>query len=112
MNHNEQLVSDANIKDPRVDIFLLTKPPCSDRARFCLRLIARSENAIVYLAGDGVYNLFEKALEALPRYRVLACREDLEARGVQAGDKTTVPADFYERLVNDAMNKNSRIYTF
>lgn len=112
MSHNEQLVSGTDIKDSRMDIFLLTKPPCSDHARLCLRLIARSENAVLYLAGDGVYNLLEKALEALPRDRVLACREDLEARGVQAGDNTTVPADFYERLVNDAMSKSSRIYTF
>jgi len=71
-----------------------------------------SENAVLYLAGDGVYNLLEKAPEALPRDRVLACKEDLEARGVQAGDKTTVPVDFYERLVKDAMSKNSRIYAF
>jgi tRNA 2-thiouridine synthesizing protein B len=110
MDYSEQLLLDT--KESRVDIFLLTKPPCSDRARFCLQLIKRSENAVLYLAGDGVYNLLEKALEALPLDEVLACREDLEARGVQAGDKTTVPVDFYEQLVDDAMNESSRIYTF
>jgi tRNA 2-thiouridine synthesizing protein B len=110
MDNDEQLLSDT--KESKVDIFLLTKPPCSDRARFCLRLIAQSENAVLYLAGDGVYNLLEKAPGALPLYGVLACREDLEARGVQAGDKTIVPVDFYEQLVKDAMNKSSRIYTF
>ena len=41
MDHNEQLLSDN--KEPKTNIFLLTKPPCSDRARFCLRLIAQSK---------------------------------------------------------------------
>lgn len=84
MRYNRQLHSDT--KGPRVDIFLLTKPPFSERARFCLRLIAQSENAVLYL--------------------------DLEARGVQAGDKTVVLFDFYERLVEDAMNKESKLYAF
>ena len=84
---------------------------------------------MVYLAGDGVYNLLGRdeagkagqagqcpagqALAALvPRHRILACREDLEARGVSADGKATVPADFYESLVDDMMREGSRIYTF
>lgn len=110
MEQNKQFYSDT--KDPRVDVFLLTKPPFSERARFCLRLIAQSEDAVLYLAGDGVYMLLEGALENLPLNRIVACKEDLEARGVQAGDKTVVLVDFYERLVEDAMNKDSKLYAF
>jgi len=110
MDQNEQLVSDT--KEPEVDIFLLTKPPHSDRARFCLQLIAQSENAILYLAGDGVYNLLENALEALSQDRILACKEDLEARGIQAEDKAIVPSDFYEQMVGDVMYERRRLYTF
>jgi len=110
-------------------IFLLTKTPQSERARQCLRLLAKSQDAVVYLAGDGVYNLLgrgdepggirqaanqaDKSLTVLvPRHRILACREDLEARGISADGKATVPADFYDRLVDDMMREGSRIYTF
>ena len=109
-------------------IFLLTKTSQSERTRLCLRLIASSEDAVVYLAGDGVYNLLGrdepggirqaanqayKSLTVLvPRHRILACREDLEARGVPADGKATVPADFYDRLVDDMMREGSRIYAF
>lgn len=113
MDHVEQSLSDT--KKPRgdmVDIFILTKPPHSDRAKFCQRLIAKSEDAFLYLAGDGVYNLLERSLMDLPPERVLACREDLEARGVQAGDKAIAPADFYEQLAEKVMSKSSRVYTF
>ena len=106
----------------------MTKTPQSERTRLCLRLLAKSQDAVVYLAGDGVYNLLgrdepggirqaanraDKALTGLvPRHRILACREDLEARGVSADGKATVPADFYDRLVDDMMREGSRIYTF
>ena len=110
-------------------IFLLTKTPQSERARQCLRLLAKSQDAVVYLAGDGVYNLLgrgdepggihqaanqaDQALTVLvPRHRILACREDLEARGISADGKATVPPDFYDRLVDDMMREGSRIYTF
>lgn len=109
MECNEQLL--LNAKESKVDIFLLTKPPCNGRAKLCLQLVTRSENAALYLAGDGVYNLLEKGLEALLCDRVLACKEDLEARGVQTGDKTTILDDFYERLVKDMMQAR-KIYTF
>ncbi len=121
MSLDEQLLYDAkghnkypseNTKCSNLDVFLLTKPPCSERARLCLRLIKQSKNAVLYLSGDGVYCLLGKSIEALPRDRILACKEDLLARGVQAEDKATIPVNFYERLVEDAMNRSSRIYTF
>lgn len=96
----------------RMDVFLLTKPPKTDRARICLQLMARSEDAVLYLAGDGVYNLVDDALEALAGERIYACREDLEARGVQPGVAAATPSDFYERLVEDMMSDGNRIYTF
>ena len=83
---NSELLNDSH--SSQMDVFLLTKPPKSDRARICMRLIARSENAILYLAGDGVYNLLDDAIKALPRERIFACKEDLEARGVQPGGDT------------------------
>jgi sulfur relay protein TusB/DsrH len=75
-------------------------------------LIARSENAILYLVGDGVYNLLDDALKALTRERILVCKEDLEARGVQHGGIVAVSNDFYERLVEDILLDENRIYTF
>ena len=97
----------------KTEIFLLTKPPHSDRTKLCLHLMEYSDNGVLYLAGDGVYNLLEAAsLGALPRERILACKEDLEARGVQAGERAIVPEDFYKLLVEDMISEGSRIYTF
>lgn len=109
----------------------MTKTPQSERTKLCQRLLvclAGSIDAMVYLAGDGVYNLLgrdelnctsqtasqaSKTLWALlPRDKIMACREDLLARGVCADDKATVPANFYEKLVDDMMAEGSRIYTF
>lgn len=105
-------------------IFLLTKTPQSERARLCQQLARQSKNAVLYLAGDGVFNLLAEVvgpydapalattLAALPVDRIIASKEDLEARGVQAEDKAVVPDDFYGRLVDDMMQESSRIYTF
>jgi len=95
------------------EIFLLTKPPHSDRTKLCFHLMEHSQNAVLYLAGDGVYNLLEAASQgALPRERILACKEDLEARGVQAGDRAIVPGDFYKFLVEEMISEGSLIYSF
>jgi tRNA 2-thiouridine synthesizing protein B len=95
------------------EIFLLTEPPHSDRTRVCFQLMEHSGNAVLYLAGDGVYNLFEVAsLKVLPKQSILVCKEDLEARGVRAEGAATVPENFYELLVKDIMLESSRIYTF
>jgi tRNA 2-thiouridine synthesizing protein B len=93
-------------------IFLLTKPPQSVRAGLCRRLMEQSRDAVLYLAGDGVYNLAGEALSALPRERIIACREDLEARGIRSDGRAALPVDFYGALMDDIMNQNSRIYTF
>jgi tRNA 2-thiouridine synthesizing protein B len=97
----------------RRDIFILTKPPQSDRTRLCLRLMERSETAVLFLAGDGVYSLLDPAfLETLPEVRILACREDLEARGVPPGGRAAVPKSFYELLIEEIASEGSRIYAF
>jgi len=94
-------------------IFLLTKPPHSDRAKLCLHLIEHLDNASLYLAGDGVYNMLEfDLLRAVSEKRILACKEDLEARGVQAEEGVMVPENFYEHLVKDMASEGSQIYTF
>jgi sulfur relay protein TusB/DsrH len=97
----------------KIEIFLLTKPPHSDRAKLCLHLMEHSDNAILYLAGDGVYNLVDAAsLKSSARERILVCKEDLKARGMQAGEKAIVPEDFYKLLVEDMISEGGRIYTF
>lgn len=91
-----------------VDIFLLTKPPKSDRAGLCLRMMERASSAALYLAGDGVYCLLDDRFAG--RGRVVACREDMEARGVQAESSVLVPEDFYGTLVEAMMEEGARIY--
>ena len=95
-------------------IFLLTKPPQSDRAKLCIHLMERlGKNATLYLAGDGVYNMLEfDLLRAVSEKRILACKEDLEARGLQAEGGVIVPENFYEHLVKDMASEGSQIYTF
>lgn len=95
------------------EIFLLTKSHHSDRTMICPPQRGHSENFVLYLAGDEVYNMFETAsVEDLTR-GVMACKEDLEARGgVGAGDRVIVPEDFYKLLVEDMMQKCSKIHIF
>ena len=105
-------------------IFLLTTTPHSERTGLCLRLVVSSEDAVVYLAGDGVYNLLGRAeaVEAgqvgqdlvmlVARNRIIACQEDLEARGISADGKATMPVDFYESLVDDMMGDGNQVYSF
>jgi len=94
------------------DIFLLTRPPRSERTELCFRLMEHGEDPVLYLAGDGVYNLLDEALMGELPGRVLACKEDLEARGVQAGEGVRVPVDFYQLLVEEMISEGSRIYSF
>jgi len=97
----------------RKDIFLLTKPPHSQRAALCRSLLERSMNPVLYLAGDGVYNLLEAAhLKSHPGVIILACQEDLLARGIQAGEVANVTEDFYRLLVVDMASNNCHIYVF
>lgn len=95
------------------EIFLLTKPPHSQRADLCRLLLERSKDAVLYLAGDGVYNLLEApSLKFQPGVRVIACQEDLQARGIQAEEGATVTEDFYRLLVEDMDSDSSKIYVF
>lgn len=97
----------------KTEIFLLTKPPHNDRAKLCFHLMEHSKNAVLYLAGDGVYNLLAAtSLKALPRERIFTCKEDLEARGLEAGKRAIVPEDFYKFLVDDMISDSIRIYAF
>jgi len=99
-------------QEPGMDVFLLTKPQKADRTKLCLQLMARSENAALYLAGDGVYNLLDESLEAIAKGRIFACREDLLARGVQPKVTASILNDFYEILVVDMMENKTRIFAF
>jgi len=94
------------------DIFLLTKPPKSERTELCLSLMEHSEDPVLYLAGDGVYNLLDEALMREWPGRIMACNEDLEARGLQAEEGVRVPEDFYQLLVEEMVAEGSRIYSF
>jgi len=95
------------------EIFLLTKPPSSDQTILCFQLMKHSKNAVLYLAGDGVYILLDSAsLKALPKESILVCKEDLQARGVQDEGRATVPENFYELLVEDIMIEDNRIFAF
>jgi tRNA 2-thiouridine synthesizing protein B len=94
------------------DVFLLTKPPQSERSEFCLKLLARSEKSRLYLAGDGVYHLLNQAWDLPPSCEVRACKEDVAARGIVLRRKAEVLEDFYERLVEDVMERDGNLFAF
>jgi tRNA 2-thiouridine synthesizing protein B len=106
-----------NVKEEKLDLFLLTKPPLSPRADVCLKLVVRSKNAKIYLAGDGVYHLLA-GIEELAGCKVLVCQEDLEARAIRSKEeerdkeKFEVPKDFYAALIEDLMEHCEHAYTF
>jgi len=90
-------------------LFLLTKPPQSERTNLCIGLIEQARNAALYLAGDGVYNLIGGSVEALPHCEVFACREDMEARGVRS-EVTAISQDqFYSQWVEELMAEGTRV---
>lgn len=99
------------MKQEILDVFLLTKPPFSPKSELCLKLAARSGKARLYLAGDGVYHLFA-GIEKLPECEVYACKEDLEARAIRAGEKVLVPDDFYSDFIEDIMEYCRHAYIF
>jgi tRNA 2-thiouridine synthesizing protein B len=94
------------------NIFLLTKPPTHPRAELCLKLFTRSEDARLYLCGDGIYCLLDGPESLLPPERTFACREDTQARGVQAERKAILLDDFYGQLVEDIMACSGHVYAF
>lgn len=93
-------------------VFLLTKPPNSERAKLCIQLVNRSKKAVLYLAGDGIFNLLDPYVKALPPCDVYACKEDVDARGVQPGGAVILLVEFYEQLVKDAMVQSDKVYVF
>ena len=99
------------MKQEQYDVFLLTKSPFSPRSELCLKMAARSGNARIYLAADGVYHLLT-GIEELPECKVYACKEDMEARAIRAGEKVTVPDDFYADFMEDIMEQCRHEYTF
>jgi len=99
-------------KDVKRVIFLLTKPPNSERAKLCFRLIEQSKNAVLYLAGDGIHNLMSCSIEVLPHNSIYACKEDMDARSVHSEDAAILLDDFYEQLVKDMMLWSDQAYAF
>jgi tRNA 2-thiouridine synthesizing protein B len=93
-------------------VFLLTQPPNSVRAKLCIQLARRSKNAILYLVGDGVFNLLNSSVGVLLPDRIYACKEDMDARGVQPVDTGIMLVDFYEQLVADMMVRSDKVYAF
>ena len=104
--------SNQNPEDSKKEIFILTKPPHNDRTRLCVKMMQNSANAILYLVGDGVYNLMSSSIEILPKESIFACKEDIDARGIKAREMAIVLAEFYEHLVEDVMSSSDRVYTF
>ena len=99
-------------EDVNGTVFLLTKPPNSERAKLCIQLVERSNNAVLYLAGDGVFNLLGHSIKDIPAGSVCACKEDMDARGVQSEDTAISIVEFYERLVEDIMMRSEKVYAF
>lgn len=99
------------MKQEKFDVFLLTKPPFSPRSELCLKLVARSGKARLYLAGDGVYHLLG-GIEQLPECEIYACKEDLEARAITVGERVKVPDNFYSDFIEDIMEYCRHEYTF
>ncbi|BAW30418.1 MAG TPA: sulfurtransferase complex subunit TusB [Methanosarcina thermophila] len=93
------------------DVFLLTKPPFNLRSELCLKLIVRSGNARLYLAGDGVYHLLS-GIQEIPGCLVYACQEDLEARAINSREKVIIPDNFYSVFIEDMMENCRCTYTF
>lgn len=110
----ESLNSKVNHSRPgeKSTVFILTKPPHSERAKLCIQLVERSKNAVLYLAGDGVFNLLDPSINALPSDSIYACKEDMDARGVQPGDTAISLVEFYELLVGDMMERSDNVYAF
>jgi tRNA 2-thiouridine synthesizing protein B len=94
------------------DVYLLTKPPGSERSELCMKLLARSQRSKLYLVGDGVYHLLDGGGVFPPSCEVRACKEDVAARGVVARIRAEVTEEFYEILVEDMMEGDGRFFTF
>ncbi len=97
----------------KADVLLLTKPPHDSRTRLCLLMLENLEDAVLYLAGDGVYNLLDiPSLMALPKVTILACKEDMAARGIEACEQADASDEFYRLLAEDMNSDRNRMYVF
>jgi tRNA 2-thiouridine synthesizing protein B len=67
-----------------------------------MKLVKRSDDARLFLLGDGVYNILGKATHILPEDKIYACKEDLQARGISA-EGVTLPEDFYGTMIKATM---------
>jgi tRNA 2-thiouridine synthesizing protein B len=92
--------------------FLLTKPHMHPRADLCFKLLGRTEDARLYLCEDGIYCLLDGLEALLPAERIFPSKEDVQARGVHAGDKVVLPDDFYGKMVEDIMACSGYVYAF
>jgi tRNA 2-thiouridine synthesizing protein B len=99
------------MKQKKLDVFLLTKPPSNPRSELCFKMALRSGKARIYLVGDGVYNLFT-GIEEQQEFEIYACKEDLEARAISAGEKVLIPDDFYTVFIEDIMENCKHEYVF
>ena len=94
------------------DVFLLTKAPSASRSELCFKLMKHSENAKLYLMGDGIYQLLDASGLPLPAKKTLACREDILARGLALTNDIVIPDDFYGQLIKDIMENSDKVYVF
>ena len=106
------IIANSYRENVKSTIFLLTKPPNSERAKLCIQLVERSKNAVLYLAGDGVFNLLDPSVKALPPGSVYACKEDLDGRGVLPEDTAISLVEFYEQLAEEMMVRSDKVYAF
>jgi tRNA 2-thiouridine synthesizing protein B len=94
------------------DVFILTKPPRATRSELCFKLMERSENAKLYLVGDGVYHLLSMSALHITTEEIMACGEDILARGLPINDDIVIPDNFYGQLVKDMMENSEKVYIF
>ena len=81
-----------------MDVFLLTKPPLDPRSKLCLKLVARSEDARLYLAGDGVFHALRNVGISSAK-KIYACEADVKARGFKPKEGEILLDEFYEKMV-------------
>jgi sulfur relay protein TusB/DsrH len=104
--------SRGGLSSQKKNIFLLTKTPRSIRSALCIKLIRQSKESVLYLVGDGVYNLLDNSIKDLSNCIIIASKEDMDARGVQSEDTVLSSADLYDRFVAEMMNGCNRVYAF
>lgn len=107
--------------------FILTKTPAEEGYNTFIRfldLFIESDNIIIYLLGNGVYNFRKMHLpseELMKRLngskresKIFACLDDMKARGINEemllGDVVTFES--YNELILNLMEKMDQVFTF